>query len=55
MNGKLGLGQMPAFRDKLSESEADAILAYIKTWWTDEQRQSQADVTQRYEEALNNN
>jgi hypothetical protein len=29
-----------------------AVLAFIKTWWTEEQRQSQADLTRRYQEAL---
>ena len=52
MNGKSGFGQMPAFQDKLSESEVDAILAFIKTWWTEAQRQGQADISQRYQEAL---
>ncbi len=33
MNGKLGFGQMPAFHDKLTESEVNVILTYIKTWW----------------------
>ena len=37
---------MPAFAGELTEAEAEAILAYIKTWWTDEQRASQAAVTQ---------
>ena len=36
---------MPAFRSELSEADVDAILTYIKTWWTDEQRRSQAKVT----------
>ena len=52
MNGKLGFGQMPAFQDKLSESEVDAILSYIKTWWEEWQRESQEDISQRYQEAL---
>ncbi|MBI4328624.1 MAG: cytochrome c [Chloroflexi bacterium] len=37
--------KMPAFKDKLTEEEVEAILAYIKTWWTPEQRQWQATVT----------
>ena len=53
MNGKLGISQMPAFQDKLGVSEVEAILAYLKTWWTEEQTQSQADLSQRYQEALN--
>ncbi len=45
MNGKLGLGQMPGFKEKLTESEIDQVLTYIKTWWTEEQREAQADVS----------
>lgn len=53
LNGKLGFGdQMPALGDKLTESEVDTILAFIKTWWTDEQRAGQADVSRRLQEAL---
>lgn len=37
--------EMPAFGDQLDDQEITAILAYIKTWWTDDQRASQADVT----------
>jgi cytochrome c5 len=40
--------KMPAFRDKLTEEEVKAILAYIKTWWTEEQRQSQKEVTRQW-------
>jgi mono/diheme cytochrome c family protein len=52
LNGKTGQGRMPPFKDKLSEEEVNAILAYIKTWWTEEQRQSHADVSRRHQEAL---
>ena len=52
MNGKSGFSQMPAFRDKLDESEVDAILGYIKTWWTEDQQASQAGISQRYLQAL---
>jgi mono/diheme cytochrome c family protein len=52
INGKLGFGQMPAFGGKLTEPEVDAILRHIKTWWTPEQRETQADVSRRYQEAL---
>lgn len=38
--------RMPAFAGTLSEEDVDAILAYIKTWWTEEQRAHQARVTQ---------
>ena len=43
---------MPALGDKLAEPEVDAILTFIKTWWAAEQRASQADLSQRYQEAL---
>lgn len=36
---------MPAFAGELSTEDVEAILAYIKTWWTDEQRASQAEIT----------
>ncbi len=54
LNGKLGFGSpgMPALVDKVTEPELDAILTFIKTWWTAEQRASQADISQRYQEAL---
>ena len=52
MNGKIGFGQMPAFKDKLADPELDAIMTFIKTWWTPDQRESQADISRRYQEAL---
>ncbi|GIW09161.1 MAG: hypothetical protein KatS3mg061_0218 [Dehalococcoidia bacterium] len=33
--------RMPAFRGILTEDDARAILAYLKTWWTPEQRRFQ--------------
>lgn len=51
LGGREFLG-MPAFRDKLTEQEVEVILAFIKTWWTEEQRESQADISRRYQEAL---
>ena len=36
---------MPAFRDELTEEDVESILVYIKTWWTDEQREYQSDLT----------
>lgn len=36
---------MPAFAGQLSEADVRDILAHIKTWWTEEQRESQARVT----------
>ena len=54
LNGKLGFGSpgMPALGDKISEPEVDAILSFIKSWWTTDQRESQADISQRYQDAL---
>lgn len=37
--------KMPAFKDTLSDADIDAILAFIKTWWTEGQRRHQAQVT----------
>lgn len=34
MNGKIGFGQMPVFKNKLTDPELDAIMTFIKTWWT---------------------
>ncbi len=39
--------KMPAFKDKLSNSDVLNILEYIKTWWTPEQRQFQAAATKQ--------
>lgn len=36
---------MPAFQGALSEDEAMAILNFIKTWWTDDQREQQERIT----------
>jgi mono/diheme cytochrome c family protein len=44
--------RMPTFRGVLTEEDVKAILTYIKTWWTPEQQQFQADISQRYQEAL---
>lgn len=41
---------MPAFKDRLSEADIEAILAYIKNWWTPEQREFQATVTAQWGE-----
>ena len=35
--------RMPAWKDKLSEEEIRAILAYIKTFWTEERRRMQQE------------
>jgi mono/diheme cytochrome c family protein len=38
---------MPAFDDELSEDDVHAILAHIKTWWEEEQREFQTNVTEQ--------
>ncbi len=43
---------MPAFRNILTDPEVDTVLSYIKTSWTEDQREAQADVSDRYQEAL---
>lgn len=49
--GKLGLGsRMPGYGDQLGEDGIEAVLAYVHTLWTDEQRRAQRDVSERYEE-----
>ena len=39
---------MPAFGDSLSDEDIHAILAYIRLWWTDEQRAHQARLTENW-------
>ena len=39
------VSEMPAFGEKLSEAQIDAVLAYIKTWWSEEQRVFQAQTS----------
>lgn len=41
--------KMPAFKDRLSEADVEAILAYIRTWWTSEQKIFQATVTAEWD------
>ncbi len=40
-----GAPTMPAFRERLSDEEIDAVLAFIKTMWTEEERRFQAQIT----------
>lgn len=40
-----GAPTMPAWRDKLSDDEIGDVLAYIKTMWTPQQREAQAQIT----------
>lgn len=51
IDGRVPMG-MPAFRGQLGSEEVIAVLALIKTWWTEEQRLTQTDLTLRYQEAL---
>ena len=39
--------KMPAFSGRLTDEEVAAILGHIKTWWTEEQRQWQRQVTRQ--------
>ncbi|MCI0709778.1 MAG: cytochrome c [Chloroflexi bacterium] len=39
--------EMPAFGDQLTEEEINAVLAYIKSLWTDEIRELQQETTRR--------
>ena len=43
--GATGDQVMPAFRGELTQEDAETVLTFIRTWWTEEQRQSQAEVT----------
>ncbi len=47
-----GLSTMPGF-NYLGQDDVEAILALIKTWWTAEQRETQADISRRYDQAIN--
>jgi len=38
---------MPAFEDTLSDEEIVAVLAYLKSRWPEEERQFQAEMTQK--------
>ncbi len=54
LHGKPGPGFsiMPGFK-YLREHDVEAVLALIKTWWTDEQREIQEDISRRYDQAIN--
>ena len=43
--------EMPSFKGRLTQEEVLAILSYIKTWWTEEQKVSQAAISRQWEEA----
>lgn len=40
-----GFKPMPAFGDVLTQEQIDAVMVYIKTWWTPEQIEIQATVS----------
>ena len=42
-----GVPEMPAFGDRLTEDDVEAILASIQTWWEPDQRAFQAEVTEQ--------
>lgn len=44
--GATDFPRMPAFGDELSDVDIEAILAFIRIWWTEEQREFQAERTQ---------
>ena len=45
-----GRNQMPAFGDTLTPAQQEAVLAYIKTFWSPDTREVQADVTRQWDE-----
>lgn len=49
-NGRVdsGFHPMPAFKDKLTEEEIQAVLVYIKIWWKPDQLEFQATVSAKY-------
>ena len=47
LSASLDPQKMPAFKDKLSQQDVEEVLAYIKTWWTDKQREFQATATKQ--------
>jgi len=47
-----GFSVMPGFA-YLKNDDLEAVLALIKTWWADEQREFQADISRRYDRAIN--
>ena len=38
---------MPGYAETMTRAEMEAVLAYIKTFWSPEQQAAQADITQR--------
>jgi mono/diheme cytochrome c family protein len=47
-NGSMfGPSNMPAFGDALTDEEQRAVLAFIKTWWEEDQLEIQEEMTSR--------
>lgn len=44
--GRVVVGEMPAWKGKLSDREIRSVIAYIKTLWTEDQRRFQEQVNQ---------
>jgi mono/diheme cytochrome c family protein len=44
-----GRNKMPAYAETLTPAQQEAVLAYIKTFWSPEIRQAQEDVTRQSE------
>lgn len=42
--------KMPSFEGQLTEGQVEAVLAYLKTNWTADQRSFQAEVTRKWED-----
>ena len=49
LKGSKVVGIMPPFEGTLSEQEITSILAYIKTWWSPEQRASQEEASRNWD------
>ncbi|MBX3063337.1 MAG: cytochrome c [Anaerolineae bacterium] len=49
-NGHVATGfhPMPAFKDKLTDEEIWAVIAYMKTWWNSDQIEIQATMSANY-------
>ncbi len=39
--------EMPSFRDELIDEQIDLVIAYVKTLWTQAQRETQEDMNRR--------
>ncbi|MDP6606365.1 MAG: cytochrome c [Dehalococcoidia bacterium] len=45
-------GLMPAFEGQLTAEQVEAIISFIKTWWTAADLEVQQDISRRHQEAL---